>query len=100
LASKPCEKPYTIEYYLSMEDEYTMTMLELYRRAQGWSQAALAGHLGPGFTASAISLIEGRRLRPSARQLERLRELFGDEAEAMLAPIDPARIGVPQGEAW
>jgi transcriptional regulator with XRE-family HTH domain len=75
-----------------------LTMLELYRRAQGWSQATLAEHLGPGFTASAISLIEGQRLRPSTRQLERLREVFGDQAEAMLAPIDPIRVAGLQGE--
>lgn len=70
----------------------SITRLELYRRARGWSQAALAEHLGPGFTASAISLIEGQRLRPSPRQLLRLRELFGDDVEAMLAPIDPGRV--------
>lgn len=75
-----------------------LTMLELYRRARGWSQAALAEFLGPGFTASSISMIEGQRLRPSPRQHQRLREVFGDDAEAMLAPIDPATVGVQHGE--
>ena len=56
----------------------SITMLELFRRARGWSQATLAEHLGAGFTASAISLIESQRLRPSARQQARLRELFGE----------------------
>jgi ribosome-binding protein aMBF1 (putative translation factor) len=74
-----------------------LTLLELYRRAQGWSQATLAEHLGPGFTASAISLMESQRLRPSPRQHQRLRELFGEEADAMLTPIDPAKLVPPQG---
>ena len=75
-----------------------MTMLELHRRARGWSQAALAEHLGPGFTASAISLMESQRLKPSPRQQERLREVFGDQAEAILMPVDPARAATPIGE--
>jgi transcriptional regulator with XRE-family HTH domain len=75
-----------------------MTMLELHRRARGWSQAALAEYLGPGFTASAVSLMESQRLRPSPRQQQRLRELFGDEAEAMLQPIDPSRLSAKVGE--
>lgn len=70
-----------------------LTLLELHRRARGWSQAVLAEYLGSGFTASAISLIESQRLKPSPRQLDRLREVFGDQAEAMLAPIDPTRVG-------
>lgn len=75
----------------------SITNLELYRRARGWSQADLARHLGPGFTASAISLMEGLRLKPSRRQQQRLREVFGDQAGAILAPIDPAHVGAPQG---
>ena len=59
---------------------------------RGWSQADLARHLGPGFTASAISLMEGLRLKPSPRQSRRLREVFGDEAESMLAPVNPGHI--------
>jgi transcriptional regulator with XRE-family HTH domain len=77
---------------------YMLTMLELYRRARGWSQAALAEFLGPGFTASSISMIEARRLRPSLRQQQRLQEVFGDEADAMLAPIDPAKLGPQPGD--
>jgi len=69
-----------------------MTMLELYRRARGWSQADLARELGRGFTASAISLLEAQRLQPSPRQRQRLAEVFGPEAEAMLASIDPASV--------
>jgi ribosome-binding protein aMBF1 (putative translation factor) len=72
-----------------------VTLLELYRRARGWSQAALADHLGPGFTASAISLMESQRLRPSPRQQRRLGEVFGDKADSVLAPIDPASVGGP-----
>jgi len=75
-----------------------MTLLELHRRARGWSQAALAEYLGPGFTASAISLIESQRLKPSPRQQERLREVFGDQAEAILRPVDPAHVAAPIGE--
>lgn len=75
-----------------------ITMLELYRRARGWSQAALADFLGPGFTASSISMIEAQRLKPSQRQASRLREVFGDEAEAMLRPVDPAHVGAGRGE--
>jgi ribosome-binding protein aMBF1 (putative translation factor) len=75
-----------------MESGHRLTLLELYRRARGWSQADLARHLGQGFTASAISLMEGQRLRPSQRQQRRLREVFGDQAEAMLKPIDPAGV--------
>lgn len=76
-----------------------LTMLELYRRAQGLSQAALAERLGPGFTASAISLMESQRLKPSARQERRLREVFGDQADAILKPVDPAQVAAPIGEA-
>jgi len=74
-----------------------ITRLELYRRAQGWSQADLARRLGPGFAASVISLIEGQRLKPSPRQLRRLREVFGDEAVAMLAPLDPTGMRFLEG---
>jgi transcriptional regulator with XRE-family HTH domain len=72
-----------------------MTTLELYRRARGWSQAALARHLGAGFTASAISLLESQRLKPSPRQQQRLREVFGHEGDTILTPIDPARVSAP-----
>jgi transcriptional regulator with XRE-family HTH domain len=75
-----------------------LTMLELYRRAQGLSQAALAERLGPGFTASAISLMETQRLKPSPRQERRLREVFGDQAEAILMPVDPAQVAAPIGD--
>lgn len=75
-----------------------LTLLELYRRARGWSQAELARHLGRGFTASAISLLESQRLKPSPRQQRRLGEVFGDQAEAMLCPIDPARAAVRERE--
>ncbi len=74
-----------------------MTELELYRRARGWSQGDLARHLGPGFTASAISLLESQRLKPSQRQFDRLREVFGDQVEAVLAAIDPSRLGPSEG---
>jgi ribosome-binding protein aMBF1 (putative translation factor) len=76
-----------------------ITQLELYRRTQGLSQAALADFLGPGFTASAISLMESQRLKPSRRQQRRLREVFGDQAEAILKPVDPAQVAAPIGEA-
>lgn len=76
-----------------------LTMLEAYRRARGWSQAALADFLGPGFTASAISMLEAQRLKPSQRQEQRLREVFGDQAEAILKPVDPAQVAAPIGEA-
>ncbi|HVN69520.1 MAG TPA: helix-turn-helix domain-containing protein [Candidatus Binatia bacterium] len=72
-----------------------LTRLEQYRRAHGLSQAALAERLGHGFTASAISLMEGQRLKPSLRQQERLREVFGDQAEAILMPVDPAQVAAP-----
>jgi ribosome-binding protein aMBF1 (putative translation factor) len=75
-----------------------MTMLELHRRARGWSQATLAEHLGPGFTASAISLMESQRLKPSPRQQKRLHEVFGDQAEAILMPVDPVHVAAPIGE--
>ncbi|MGA8474040.1 MAG: helix-turn-helix transcriptional regulator [Candidatus Cybelea sp.] len=75
-----------------------LTLLELYRRAQGWSQAALADHLGPGFTASAISLMESQRLKPSPRQERRLKEVFGDQADAILRPVDPASVVAQQGD--
>lgn len=74
-----------------------LTMLEAYRRARGWSQAALAEFLGPGFTPSAISMLEAQRLKPSRRQERRLREVFGDQAEAMLRAIDPAAVGAHRG---
>jgi ribosome-binding protein aMBF1 (putative translation factor) len=73
-------------------------MLELHRRARGWSQAALAERLGPGFTASAISLMESQHLKPSPRQQARLREVFGDQAEAILMPVDPVQVAAPIGE--
>jgi transcriptional regulator with XRE-family HTH domain len=73
-----------------------LTGLEALRRALGWSQEKLAEHLGPGFSPGAISLIEAQRLKPSPRQQERLREVFGDQAEAMLGPIDPERVAASQ----
>jgi transcriptional regulator with XRE-family HTH domain len=76
-----------------------LTMLEAYRRARGWSQAALADFLGPGFTASSISMLEAQRLKPSRRQEQRLREIFGDRAEAILKPVDPVQVAAPIGEA-
>jgi transcriptional regulator with XRE-family HTH domain len=75
-----------------METGYKLTLLELFRRARGWSQADMARFLGLGFTASSISLLEGQRLTPSSRQRQRLREVFGDRADEMLAPFDPAQI--------
>ena len=74
-------------------------MLELYRRAQGLSRAGLVERLGLGFTASAISLMESQRLRPSARQERRLRGVFGDPAEAILKPVDPAQVTATIGES-
>jgi transcriptional regulator with XRE-family HTH domain len=70
-----------------------MTKLEFFRRSRGWSQEALARRLGAGFTGSSISLLEGLRLRPSDRQDQRLREVFGAEGSAMLEPVDPT--GMP-----
>lgn len=78
-------------------DQTHLTGLELYRRARGWSQTEMARFLGHGFTAGAISLLESQRLKPSLRQQRRLREVFGDESEAILAPIDPNRVGASQG---
>jgi transcriptional regulator with XRE-family HTH domain len=83
---------------MEAEDRYMLTMLEVYRRARGWSQAALADFLGNGFTASAISMLEAQRLKPSQRQEQRLREVFGDQAEAILKPVDPAQVAAPIGE--
>lgn len=74
-----------------------LTRLELFRRAFGWSQDELAEYLGPGFSAGAISLMESQRLKPSPRQQQRLREVFGDEAAAILAPVDPTQVASPQG---
>jgi hypothetical protein len=37
----------------------------------------------------------GQRLKPSPRQMQRLRDIFGEEAEAMLRPIDSAAIAPP-----
>jgi ribosome-binding protein aMBF1 (putative translation factor) len=70
--------------------------MELYRRARGWSQTDLARELGPGFTTSAISLMEGQRLKPSPRQQRRLREVFGDRAEALLKPAYSAGAALPK----
>lgn len=82
-----------------MQFGHKLTLMEVYRRARGWSQAELARRLGYGFTASAISLLESQRLRPSPLQRQRLQEVFGDQAEAMLRPFDPTRTAVPEGEA-
>jgi ribosome-binding protein aMBF1 (putative translation factor) len=78
-----------------MERGHMLTLLEVYRRGRGWSQADLARHLGAGFTASAISLLESRRLKPSSRQQRRLEEVFGDRASAMLEPFDAAAVERP-----
>lgn len=75
-----------------------VTLLELYRRARRWSQADLAAFLGPGFTAGSVSLLETQRLTPSARQQLRLREVFGDQADAMLRPIDLATVSTNEGQ--
>lgn len=71
-----------------------VTRLELFRRTRGWSQEQLAAFLGPGFSAATISLIECQRLKPSARQRERLEEIFGTGADTMLQPIDPSGFGL------
>jgi hypothetical protein len=42
--------------------------------------------------------MEGQRLKPSPRQQRRLREVFGDEADAILKPIDPSRVSGPLAE--
>ncbi len=67
-----------------------MTLLEFMRRSNGWTQAALASALGEGFTASAISLMESGRLKPSTRQSVRLAEQFARSPEELLQPVgDP-----------
>jgi hypothetical protein len=58
----------------------------------------LAERLGPGFTASAISLMESQRLKPSQRQERRLREVFGEQAEAILMSVDRAQVAAPIGK--
>jgi transcriptional regulator with XRE-family HTH domain len=63
-----------------------MTRLEFYRRTRGLSQEQLAALLGPGFTASAVSLIESLRLKPSQRQEQRLHEAFRVPVADLLAP--------------
>jgi len=83
---------------MSRDDQTHLTLLELYRRAHGQSQAALAERLGPGFTASAISLMESQRLKPSQRQERRLREVFGEQAEAILMSVDRAQVAAPIGK--
>jgi hypothetical protein len=99
VAPQTLQNPVLIGVQYWVEDGHMkLTELELYRRASGLSQAALAEHLGPGFTASAISLMESQRLKPSPRQWERLREVFGDQAEAILRPVDPAHVAAPIGE--
>jgi transcriptional regulator with XRE-family HTH domain len=65
-----------------------MTHLEIYRRLRDWSQSDLARELGDGFTASAISLLESQRLKPSSRQMATLRDFFGVRAEQMLTPFE------------
>jgi transcriptional regulator with XRE-family HTH domain len=84
--------------YMQSPRQTHLTLLELYRRARGWSQTDLARHLGSGFTASSISMMEAQRLKPSRRQEQRLREVFGDQAEAMLQPIDPAGVSAHEGQ--
>lgn len=70
-----------------------MTRLEFYRRSRGLSQEELARQLGAGFTGSAISLIESRRLRPSSRQERRLQDAFGVPIDVLLAPAqDQSRL--------
>jgi hypothetical protein len=49
----------------------------------------LAKALGTGFTAGVLSMMEGRRLRPTPRQGRRLSEVFGLEAEVLLEPVEP-----------
>lgn len=73
---------------MGFQEQTHLLRLEAFRRARGWSQQQLAAFLGAGFSVSTISLIETQRLRPTARQLARLRDLFGTEAESMLNPID------------
>lgn len=62
-----------------------MTRIEFYRRSRGLSQEYFARLLGAGFTGSTISLIESGRLKPSARQAQRLREAFGVPVDDLLA---------------
>jgi len=57
------------------------------RRSNGWTQVALANALGEGFTASAISLMETGRLRPSSKQAAQLSRLFARSADELLQPV-------------
>ena len=63
-----------------------MTNIEFFRRSRGWTLSRMAEFLGPGFTAGQLSLMESGRLRPSTRQLKRLREAFGADADRVLEP--------------
>ena len=65
-----------------------MRNLEFIRRTRGWSQEALAAQLGSGFTASAISMMETGRLKPTHKQAFRLAELLGLPSDVLLSSVD------------
>lgn len=67
-----------------------MTRLELWRRSQNMTLDRLAKTLGSGFTAGVLSLMEGGRLRPSARQAVRLEEALGITVDELLASVSVA----------
>jgi transcriptional regulator with XRE-family HTH domain len=67
-----------------------MLRIKLWRLQAGLTQMEAAGRLGIGL--STLSLLEGGRLRPTRAQVERLRRLFGSEADTLFDPVQE-RVG-------
>lgn len=62
-----------------------MLRIKLWRLQNGLTQSEAASRLGIGL--STLSLLEGGRLRPTRAQVERLRRVFGPEADTLFEPV-------------
>jgi transcriptional regulator with XRE-family HTH domain len=62
-----------------------MTRLERERRRRGWNQTALAFHVGT--TQSTVSLIERRRMLPTAALATRLARPLGLDSTSLLDEV-------------
>jgi transcriptional regulator with XRE-family HTH domain len=71
---------------------HKINRLQLWRVNEGLSQSEAAARLG--ISRSTYSPIEAGRMTPTTGVAERLRDLFGEDADALLKPIKP-RAAIP-----
>jgi transcriptional regulator with XRE-family HTH domain len=70
-----------------------MLRIRLWRHSRGLSQAQAARSLGMSHLR--LGYLESGRLRPTKRDLERLRRSFGDQAERLFDEIGDGLEAIP-----